>query len=365
MEYRKLPHGDEQISILGMGTSVIGESGNEEEMLATFNMALDSGINYIDLASGYGASFAPLGKALQGRRDQVYLQIHFGASYESGQYGWTTDLKKIKEQIAWQLEQLQTDYIDFGFLHCLDEEADLKAVQENGVLDYILSLKEQGVVRHIGLSTHNPKLAHKGLDLGILDVIMFSINPAYDYQQGDYAIGKQDERMVLYRRCEKEGVAISVMKPFSGGSLLDERKSPFQQKLSRIQCLQYALDKPAVITVLPGIRNREELQDLLRYFEASEAEKDYSVLASFPNIEHDASCVYCRHCHPCPAGLDIAMINKFYDLTKLGDEMAREHYKNLEKHASDCVKCGHCNSRCPFHTLPMERMDTIAEYFGE
>ena len=76
---------------------------------------------------------------------------------------------------------------------------------------------------------------------------------------GDYAIGEFDERMDLYRRLEKEGVGISVMKAFCGGKLLDADKSPFHQVLTETQCMQYALDKPAVLTVLPGIRNDEDL----------------------------------------------------------------------------------------------------------
>ena len=73
---------------------------------------------------------------------------------------------------------------------------------------------------------------------------MFSINPMYDFGQGDYALGSTGERQTLYRRCEKEGVGISVMKPFNAGQLLDAAKSPFHQALTPAQCLQYALDKP-------------------------------------------------------------------------------------------------------------------------
>ena len=102
---------------------------------------------------------------------------------------------------------------------------------------------------------------------------MFSINPCYDYQKGDYAIGTSDERMNLYRRCQREGVGISVMKAFSGGQLLDEKTSPFGKALTEYQCLQYALDKPGVLTVLPGVRNRDDLKTLLGFFQASQEER--------------------------------------------------------------------------------------------
>lgn len=75
-------------------------------------------------------------------------------------------------------------------------------------------------------------------------------------------------------------------------------------------------------------------------------------------------CVYCKHCHPCPAGLDIALINKYYDLAMQGDKLAREHYLTLEKRAGDCIGCGHCDSRFPFHVAQSERMQSIRAYFG-
>ena len=138
----------------------------------------------------------------------------------------------------------------------------------------------------------------------------FSINPAYDYEQGTYANGSVNERMELYRRCEAEGVGISVMKAFSSGQLLDKRTSPFGKALTKIQCIQYALDKPGVLTVLPGIRGKKDLEEILKF-----------------------------------------------------DILAKDHYKNLEKTAKDCIQCGHCNTRCPFKVDQMNRMQEIANYF--
>ena len=75
-------------------------------------------------------------------------------------------------------------------------------------------------------------------------------------------------------------------------------------------------------------------------------------------------CVYCNHCQPCPAGLDVGLINKYYDLAKAGDDLAKDHYAHLERKASDCITCGHCDSRCPFHVNQSQRMKEIANYFG-
>ena len=139
----------------------------------------------------------------------------------------------------------------------------------------------------------------------------------------------------------------------------------FGRALTKNQCIQYALDKPGVINVLPGFRTKQDLIDVLSYLNASEEERDYSILGNFTPTEAVGRCVYCNHCHPCPKGLDIAMINKYYDLAKSGDELARDHYRKLEFHASDCIHCGHCNKRCPFHVDQMDRMNTIQTYFGQ
>lgn len=364
MEYRQLPHGDEKISVIGMGTSVVGEN-SADNVVETVSYALDHGINFFDMAGGHASIFPGMGKALEGRRQDAFLQVHFGADYTSGEYGWNISLEGVKKSVDWQMKQLKTDYIDFGFIHCMDEQKDLEIYERNGALQYLLDLKSSGVVRHIGLSTHAPALARRGLDMGILDIMMFSINPMYDYGQGDYAIGKGSERYELYRRCEKEGVGISVMKPFNAGQLLDAAKSPFHQALTPAQCIQYALDRPAVLSVMQGAASVEQLKENLFYLETTPEERDYSVIGSFTPDETRGSCVYCKHCHPCPAGLDIGLINKYYDLARIGDSLAAEHYGTLERTAADCIRCGHCSSRCPFHVDQMERMQEIAAYFGK
>ncbi len=362
MEYRTLPHGGERIGIIGMGSAVIGAKP-QQEIIATVRAAVENGVNFFDMAGGHASIFEAYGKALAGLRDKVYLQIHFGADYTSGEYGWTTDLAQIKKSVAWQLEKLNTDYIDFGYIHCMDEHADLDTWLQNGVLDYILQLKAQGVVRHIGLSSHTPAVVNRVLDMGVIDMLMFSINPLYDHGHGDYAIGTVEERQQLYRRCEKEGVGIVVMKPYCGGQLLDAAQSAFGVALTQAQCLQYVLDKPGVITAVPGCGSLQELQATLAYFDTPAQQWDYARIASLVPGAAAGQCVYCKHCHPCPVGLDVALINKYYDLARQGDPLAKQHYLTLEKTAADCIGCGHCDSRCPFRVRQSERMQAIRDYF--
>lgn len=363
MEYRIHKKTGDKISVIGLGTSYIS-TAPEKEAVEALVLAHENGINFAHLATAGAKTFSYYGKALADVRKDMLYQVHFGANYETGEYGWTTNLNKVKKQVDWMLRNLGTDYIDYGFIHCLDAASDWRAYQKNGVLEFLQEMKEQGVVKHIGLSTHTPELANMVLDTGCVEQLMFSINPGYDYHHGDYAKGSSNERMRLYRRCEAEGIGISVMKPFSGGQLLDKRTSPFGKALTKYQCIQYALDKPGVLTVLPGIRDAEDVKQLLGFFKALPEEKDYEILGSFTPKDAVGNCVYCNHCQPCPAGLNVGLINKYYDLSVAGDDMAVDHYKKLEKHASDCTGCGHCNSRCPFKVEQSKRMDEIAGYFG-
>lgn len=135
--------------------------------------------------------------------------------------------------------------------------------------------------------------------------------------------------------------------------------------MTEYQCIQYALDKPGVLTVLPGVRDRKDLKRILGFLQATAEERDYSILGSFAPQDASGVCVYCNHCQPCPAGLDVGLINKYYDLARAGDVLAHDHYSNLEKTAGDCVSCGHCDSRCPFHVAQSQHMEEIRSYFGK
>ena len=366
MEYRKLPHGTdlERFSVLGLGMGGIQHTP-PQEIEAIISKAIDHGINFFDLCAG-GTVYEPLGRAIRGRREKVFLQMHFGAVYdEHGEYGWCRDFDTIKKTFLWELETLGTDYADFGFLHCVDEDEDFDKLLQIGLLDYLQELKAKGIVRHMGFSSHTPSVANRILDTGLMDMMMFSINPAYDFEKGDeYGIGSVKERFDLFRRCEKEGVGISVMKPFFAGQLLSADQSPFGVALTHTQCLQYAIDRPGVLVAVPGVQTMAHLDQLLQFLTATEKEKDYSVIATFTAQTIQGLCVYCNHCQPCPAGIDIGLVNKYYDLALAGDTIAAKHYTKLSVKADACMHCGHCESRCPFSVKQALRMAEIDRYFS-
>ncbi len=367
MEYRQLPHGlpHEKFSVLGLGMGGIQHTP-PHQIEAIIRKAIAHGINFFDLCAG-GAVYAPFGRAIAGQREKVFLQCHFGAVYdEQGEYGWCRDFDTIQKTFLWELETLGTDYVDFGFLHCVDTHDDFDALLKIGLLSYLQELKNRGIVKHLGFSSHTPEVANRILDTGLMDMMMFSINPAYDFEKGDeYGVGSAKERFSLFERCQKDGIGISVMKPFFAGQLLRADQSPFGIALSHSQCLQYAIDRPGVLTVVPGVQTMEHLDTLLGFLSATPEEKDYAIIRSFTAETVTGTCVYCNHCQPCPAGIDIGLVNKYYDLALAGDSLAKNHYDKLNLTASNCIGCGHCDSRCPFGVDQSGRMAKILDYFGK
>lgn len=157
------------------------------------------------------------------------------------------------------------------------------------------------------------------------------------------------------------------MKGYVGGRLFSAESSPFGVALTPVQCLHYALTRPAVASVMAGYDTPAHVDAAVAYETASEDEKDYaSVLASAPRHAYIGQCTYCGHCAPCPSGINIAMVNKLYDLAKMQDTVpptVRAHYEELAAHAADCIKCGGCESRCPFGVHVIERMEAAARLF--
>lgn len=384
MNYRTLGRTGLRVSEIGLGSEAFANKDDAfaQELIHT---AMDSGINYFDLYNPepYVRDF--FGKAMRGRRSRFILQAHLCSAWVDGQYKRTRDMDEVRAAFADLLTRLDTDYIDVGMIHYVDEQKDFDEVFGGEVIQFAREQKAAGKIRHIGMSTHNPRVAIQAVNTGMVDVIMFSVNPAYDivppnedvdilfekstYDAPDVLSSTDPERQQLYSLCESRGVALTVMKPYGGGALLKAEESPFGSAMTVVQCLHYCLTRPGVATVLAGAHNAEELLQAVAYCEASDREKDYAkLLSSCPAHPFTDKCMYCGHCAPCTVGIDIASVNKFFDLCEAQDmvpETVREHYNALSVKAGACIECGQCETRCPFGVKIVEHMQKARELFGE
>jgi predicted aldo/keto reductase-like oxidoreductase len=385
MKYRALGNTGFQVSEVAMGSEGI-EGKSYEELKDLFETCLECGINFYDLFNPNPETRKNFGKVMAGRRKDFIIQGHICTAWQNDQYLRTREISLVRESYGNLLKDLGTDYIDIGMIHYVDKPDDLEEIVNGPVLEYAKELKTKGIIRSIGISTHSTEIAFKAIESGTIKVMMFSINPAYDMRPGSDMIedlgelkkyednslyGMDKERERLYITCAAKNIAITVMKAFAGGILLDEKKSPFEVALTPMQCLHYALTRPAVSAIMAGCISPEQVRDVARYCDCTEEEKDFSItLSTAPRHSYIGKCMYCGHCAPCIVGIDIAMVNKYLDLAlsisrdSIPDTV-KDHYTLLEHHASECISCDACEANCPFDVRIIERMAEAAGVFGE
>lgn len=382
MEYRRLGGTEIFASEIGMGSEgFVGMP--QEEAVALIDEAIGAGVNYFDLYNPQPEVRINLGRGIAGRRDKVYIQGHIGTAWVNEQYTRTREPALARSSFEQMLSMLGTDYIDVGMIHYIDTEADFKTVFEGEIIEYASQLKAAGRIRHIGISSHNPVVARRAVETGLVEVVLFAINPAYDMQPAnedlellwadesyvDPLCNIDEDRDAFHKLCAAKGVGITVMKAFGGGDLLDASLSPFGVALTPAQCIHYALSRPGVASVLGGFRSLAQLREGLQYCSMSDAQRDFApALANVPKHTFRGKCMYCGHCAPCTVGIDVASVNKFHDLCAAQGfvpETVREHYKALPHHAGECVACGQCEQNCPFGVSIIEGMKKAAALFGE
>lgn len=378
MQYRELGNTGLKVSEVGFGPEWM--KGTPEETREIAEALRQAGVNLLDCWMSDPHIRDNLGFAIDGHQDEWIVQGHIGACWKDGQYCRSRERADIEEAFEDELARLRCDRFDLGIMHYIDSVDEFRACMEGEFFAYVQELKEAGKIGHVGLSTHNPEVALAALDTGQVEMIMFSINPAFDMMPasddintlfGDFAGAGENidpVRDELYRRCAAEGVGLTVMKPYAGGRLLSADASPFGVALSPVQCIHYCLTRPAVASVLAGYKTLDEARDALAYEDATSEERDYaSVLAGAPAHAYFGQCTYCGHCQPCVVGIDIATVNKFADLAKMQDEVpdsVRSHYEALPANAADCIGCASCEPNCPFGVPIAERMAETAELFA-
>jgi uncharacterized protein len=299
----------------------------------------------------------------------------------NGQYDISRDLPVVKEYFE-DLLRIFGGHIEFGMMFFIDSQRDYDGVFKTGFADYVQRLKTQGDIGHIGFSSHNPDMAMRVIATGLPELLLFSINLAFDLYPADTDVlsglqqglspaafgGFDPKRAALYMLCAEKGVGITVMKTLGAGKLLSAEHTPFRRPMTAVQCIHYALTRPAVASVMLGCKTRGEVQDAVRYLNMGDSERDYTPVLDALRDDIRGRCVYCSHCLPCPAEIDIAAVHKYLDIALLDTTnippSIRSHYAGLPRNGGDCIRCGSCESRCPFGVRIMDNMAAAAGIFG-
>ncbi len=380
MLYREIGKTGRQASVIGLGCEHIDRLPYDR-VKETIDAALEIGVNHLDVFMPGREIRENIAKALGSKRGDVSIQGHFGSTDVREQYDISRDMPTVKTYFE-DLLRIFGGYIDFGMLFFIDTEESFKSVFETDFAEYAATLKARGEIGHIGFGSHNPAIATRVIETGLPEMMMFSVNLAFDLTPADsYALdilekgfdatafrGFDPERSALYTLCEQKGIGITVMKTFGAGKLISPEHSPFQKPMTTAQCIHYALTRPAVASVMLGMKSRDEVLDAARYFDTPDDERDYTPLLGTLRNDFRGKCVYCGHCQPCPSDIDVASVNKYLDIARLDETQVppsiRTHYDQLTAHGGDCVACGSCEERCPFGVAVAQNMEEAKRIFG-
>ncbi len=379
MIYREIGKTGRQGSIIGLGCEHL-DGKPYGQIKETVDAALEQEINIFDVFMPGREVRENIAKALGERRNRVMIQGHICSTDIRRQYDISRDLQVVQRYFE-ELLRIFGGYIDFGMMFFIDSEEDYRGVFDKGIADYAQRLKKQGDIGHIGFSSHNPEMAMRVIETGLPEMLLFSINLAFDLYPADKYVldeleqgldptvfrGIDPKRAALYKLCEQKGVGITVMKTLGAGKLISAEHTPFRQPMTAAQCIHYALTRPAVASVMLGCKSREEVLEAVRYLAMSDSERDYSHVLDTLHNDFRGNCVYCGHCQPCPAEIDIASVNKYLDIARLDEENVppsiRSHYSGLAHGGGECTGCGSCERRCPFGVHIMDNMCAAARIF--
>ena len=379
MRYRKLGKTGMEASVIGLGAEHL-DGKSYDVVKETFDAAMEHGINMVDVFMPGSDIRKKIGRAIKGNRDKLIIQGHIGSTDINQQYDISRNRNVCKKYFESLLSDLGTNYIDFGMLFHIDNEQDFDMVFNSDIVRYAEELKRNGIIRAIGASSHDPIIAKRMVETGIVELLMFSVNPAFDmipaeinattFLMEDFnknvMLEIDAKRQELYKTCERLGIPITVMKTLGGGKLISKKHTPFSKILTVSQCIHYALTRPSVASVLIGYQSRKHVEEAIAYLEKDPSDLDYTEAIRSMNADFKGICVYCNHCLPCPSGIDIAAVTKYLDIASMdeGAVGALQHYRELPAHASDCTECGSCESKCPFSVPVIKNMEMASTFFG-
>ena len=300
----------------GFGALPIQRVSNEDAG-KLLRKAYEHGITFYDTARFYTDSEAKIGESLSDVREKIYIATKTAA----------TDAKTFWKDLNTSLSLLKTDYIDLYQFH--NPSFCPKPGDGTGLYEAMLEAKEQGKIRHIGITNHRLSVAKEAIDSGLYETLQFPFN---------YLATKEELKLVS--RCKENNIGFIAMKALSGGLITNSKAAYAYQDLYD--------------HVLPiwGIQKETELDEFISYIDnpptmteeiKAVIEKDQKELAS--NF-----CRGCGYCMPCPVGIEInncARMSLLLRRSPVELQLTKEVQAKM-KRIEKCINCGRCSARCPY-----------------
>lgn len=351
MQYRMLGKTGLKLPLIGFGGIKLGGIP-QSQVNKLVDMAIESGMNYIDTARVYGQSEKKLGIALKNKRDKVILSTKV----------ITRKLEAFKRDFETSLENLQTDYVELFFLHDVSSQIAWQRIKDNKILEYISDLKREGKIGHIALSTHSISVGIEMLKTGLFEAVMLAYNPANTESE--------DEIIPLAKSMD---IGIIIMKPYGGGILTEEGSRKLGFTIKAEESLRFAASQPDVTSVIPGLDKTEYLETAVSVsdmnFSMTSEEKEEII--NKVQIRSKYFCRGCGYCLPCPEGINIpellSLLNRweaFKGMNWAHTHKVRREYSKFKNKADLCAGCNKCVEHCPYSLPVPDLMKKITEKIG-
>lgn len=326
----------------GLMVSRVGFGGipiqrvTEDEAVAIVKRCLELDINFFDVANGYTTSEERVGKAISGCRESVILSTKSHARTP----------EEIEKHLQLSLERLGVDYIDLYQYHAVN---DLKSLDQvlapDGPRTVVEAAKRAGVVRHIGITSHQLDVAKKAVQSGCFETIMFPLN----FVTSEAV----DELLPLARQYD---VGFIAMKPLAGG-MLENAALAFK----------YFLQFKDVLPIV-GIQQLSEIDEIVKLMAKPRpiTLKEQKEMARLKEELGPRFCHRCDYCQPCTQGIPISQVMTVRSFFKrLPPWRFLEMVGPGMEKAATCIECGECETRCPYHLPIREMLAENVEWFKE
>jgi len=358
MIYREYGQTGEKVSLLGFGGMRFKNVDDHDECIGMMVAAAQGGINYFDTAPGYfeTRSETVFGKAFARMRKLNLPYYCATKTFQSTASG-------IRNEIEAQLKRLDVPAIDFYHIWCITSLNNWENRKKDGILHTFKKLKDEGLIRHICISSHLIKNEIKELLMeGVFEGVLFGYS-AYNF----------NTRQEAFDAIKEKKLGAVVMNPLGGG-VIPEHPELFgfirrENESTTAAALRVLWDHPEITSTLVGFDTAEHVKDALQAMEGyiSRTEAELKEVKSKAAASFEGICTGCAYCDDCPQGIPIPQYMDTYNqkiLNKtqkdpIGDRL-KWHWGLERIGAAKCTECGQCEAACTQHIDIINRLKEIA-----